>query len=45
MAAQLLGKEAAEREQLFKDIKKMYGRRSTVFHASYDVRDYAEVAS
>lgn len=41
-ASQLIGSVEAEREQIFRDIKRMYGRRSDLFHGSYDVRAYSE---
>jgi Apea-like HEPN len=39
-AAQLVGREPDEREQVFKSIAKMYDRRSALVHGSYDVDDY-----
>jgi hypothetical protein len=41
-AAQLIGGDDTERERIFRDIKNMYGRRSQLFHGSYDVRAYSE---
>jgi hypothetical protein len=39
-AAQLIGREPNEREQVFKSIARMYDRRSELVHGSYDVDDY-----
>ncbi len=39
-AAQLIGENPDEREQVFKSISKMYDRRSALVHGSYDVNDY-----
>lgn len=39
-AAQLIGREPKEREQVFKSISRMYDRRSALVHGSYDVDDY-----
>jgi hypothetical protein len=39
-AAQFIGREPNEREQVFKSISRMYDRRSALVHGSYDVDDY-----
>jgi hypothetical protein len=39
-AAQFIGQQPDEREQVFKSISRMYDRRSALVHGSYDVEDY-----
>jgi hypothetical protein len=39
-AAQFIGKTAVERGEIFKSITKMYDRRSSLVHGSYDVEKY-----
>jgi hypothetical protein len=38
--AQFVGKDAAERQEIFTHIKDMYSRRSKLVHGSYDVEKY-----
>jgi hypothetical protein len=39
-AAQFLGENPAERQQIFSDLKGMYRRRSEIVHGSYDLDKY-----
>jgi len=39
-AAQFIGRNPEERQQVFKSMAKMYDRRSALVHGSYDVDDY-----
>jgi len=39
-AAQFVGRTPEERHQIFKGVKDLYGRRSALFHGSYDLEKY-----
>ena len=39
-AAQFIGTTPAERHEIFKGVKDMYGRRSALFHGTYDLEKY-----
>jgi hypothetical protein len=39
-AAQFIGQTPAERQEIFKGVKDMYGRRSELFHGTYDLEKY-----
>lgn len=41
-AAQFIGRDANERKGVFESVSKMYKRRSSLVHGSYDVDDYDE---
>jgi hypothetical protein len=41
-AAQFLGSDAADRRQIFEDLREMYRRRSKLFHGTYDVKRYED---
>jgi len=41
-AAQIIGQTPAERLQVFRSIARLYDRRSTLVHGSYDVDEYDE---
>jgi hypothetical protein len=41
-AAQFIGETPQEREEIFKHLKKMYGKRSALVHGSYDLKEYEE---
>jgi hypothetical protein len=40
MTAQLLGTTVSERQQLFREVKEFYDRRSALIHGGYDVEKY-----
>jgi hypothetical protein len=40
--SQLLGKDSAERKQIFTDLQELYKRRSKLVHGSYDVKKFYE---
>jgi hypothetical protein len=41
-AAQFVGKDPAERIEIFESLKEMYDKRSSLFHGSYDLKKYEE---
>jgi len=41
-AAQFIGASAEERTKIFESLRKMYDKRSALFHGSYDLKKYEE---